>query len=77
VYEAALALLGRRITTAVGRVVAREALGRALTVALLAREGAPEVPGKNEDVTINLAYQALLDPTLGYTALTMRFHGVQ
>lgn len=40
-------------------------------------EGAPEVPGKNDDVTINLAYQAILDPTLGYTALTMRFHGVQ
>lgn len=40
-------------------------------------EGAPEVPGKNDDVTINLAYQAILDPTLGYTAKTMRFHGVE
>ena len=40
-------------------------------------EGSPEVPGKNDDVTINLAYQALLSPTFGYTALTMRFQGVQ
>ncbi len=40
-------------------------------------EGSPEVPGKNDDVTINLQYQAILDETLGYTANLMRFHGVQ
>jgi len=30
-------------------------------------EGSPEVSGKNEDVMLNLAYQAILDETLGYT----------
>lgn len=40
-------------------------------------EGAPEVPGKNQDVTVNLSYQAIRHPTLDYTAKAMRFHGVQ
>jgi hypothetical protein len=40
-------------------------------------EGAPEVPGKNQDVTINLAYQAIRYATFGYTLKWMRFQGVQ
>ena len=36
--------------------------------------GAPEVPGKNEDVTIPLEYQGILDETLGYTLKLMRFY---
>lgn len=40
-------------------------------------EGAPSVPGKNEDVVANLSYQALIDPVLGYTIKAMRFNGVQ
>lgn len=40
-------------------------------------EGAPEVPGKNQDVTLNLSYQALRHATFDYTAKCMRFHGAQ
>ncbi len=40
-------------------------------------EGAPEVPGRNDDVTINLAYQAIRDATKGYTLLWQRFNGIQ
>jgi hypothetical protein len=40
-------------------------------------EGAPEVPGKNQDVVLNLNYQAILDEVLGYTLKLMRFNGVQ
>ena len=35
-------------------------------------DGAPQVPGKNQDVTINLSYQALLDSTLNHTLLVQR-----
>ncbi len=35
--------------------------------------GAPQVPGKNTDVVLPLAYQALLDATLGYTLSYQRF----
>jgi len=34
--------------------------------------GAPDVAGKNQDVTIPGTYQALLDPTFGYTISTQR-----
>lgn len=40
-------------------------------------EGAPEVPGKNQDVTIALAYQAILQESFGYTLKYLRFNGVQ
>jgi hypothetical protein len=40
-------------------------------------EGSPEVPGKNDDVTINLGYQAIREPNLNYTAKYLRFRGVQ
>lgn len=40
-------------------------------------EGAPEVPGKNEDVTINLGYQAIRDPDFNYTVHYARFWGFQ
>ncbi|HEX2242746.1 MAG TPA: phage tail tube protein [Gammaproteobacteria bacterium] len=36
-------------------------------------EGQPDVPGKNDDVTINLSYQAIRHATLGYTASVSRF----
>ncbi len=39
-------------------------------------EGAPEVPGKNEDVTLPLAYQAIRQPTFDYTLLWQRFNGI-
>lgn len=35
--------------------------------------GAPQVPGKNADVLLPLAYQALLDADLGYTLSYQRF----
>lgn len=35
--------------------------------------GAPTVPGKNTDVILNLTYDALLDPELGYTVSYQRF----
>lgn len=35
--------------------------------------GAPQVPGKNQQVTLPLGYDALLDPTLGYTISFQRF----
>lgn len=35
--------------------------------------GAPQVPGKNADVVLPLAYQGLLDATLGYTLSYQRF----
>jgi len=35
--------------------------------------GAPDIPGKNQDVTIPLTYQSILDPTLGYTISIQRF----
>ena len=31
--------------------------------------GAPDVPGKNQDVTIPIGFQGLRDPTLGYTII--------
>ncbi len=40
-------------------------------------EGSPEVPGKNQDVVLNLSYQAILDEVLGYTIKLLRFNGVQ
>ena len=40
-------------------------------------EGAPDVPGKNEDVTIALAYQAIRHPTFNQTLLWQRFTGFQ
>ena len=40
-------------------------------------EGAPEVPGKNDDVTIALAYQAIRHTTFNYTLLWQRFNGIQ
>jgi hypothetical protein len=36
-------------------------------------EGIPEVAGKNEDVMLNLGYQAILDPTLNYTMSISKF----
>ena len=36
-------------------------------------EGQPDVPGKNDDVVINLSYQAIRHATLGYTASVSRF----
>ena len=36
-------------------------------------QGAPQVPGKNADVVLPLAYQGLLDPSLGYTLAYQRF----
>ncbi len=38
-------------------------------------EGAPEVPGKNADVTIPLAYQAIRQPSFDYTLKYTRFPG--
>ncbi len=40
-------------------------------------EGAPEVPSKNADVTLPMAYQAIREPNFNYTAKYMRFNGVQ
>lgn len=40
-------------------------------------EGAPEVPGKNQDVTLNLSYQAIRHAAFDYTVKCMRFHGAQ
>lgn len=40
-------------------------------------EGAPEVPGKNQDVTLPLSYQAIRQPVFGYTLAYFRFHGIQ
>jgi len=39
--------------------------------------GAPDVPGKNQDVTIPATYQAILDSDFGYTISVQRFHYVQ
>lgn len=39
--------------------------------------GSPEVPGGNDDVTVNLEFTALVDRTLGYTVKFLRFEGVQ
>ncbi|MCK5550283.1 MAG: hypothetical protein KAI41_07100 [Hyphomicrobiaceae bacterium] len=39
--------------------------------------GAPDVPGKNQDVTIPGAYTAILDPDLGYTISAQRLHFVR
>lgn len=36
-------------------------------------EGVPEVGGKNDDVMLNLGYQAFRDPTLGYTLRISNF----
>jgi hypothetical protein len=36
--------------------------------------GAPSVPGKNQDVTVPLEFQAYRDPNLGYTMLIQRFY---
>ena len=38
--------------------------------------GLPNVPGKNADVVLDLAFQAYRDPTLGYTMLCQRFYNV-
>ena len=35
--------------------------------------GAPQVPGKNQDVVLPLTYDALLDADLGYTISFQRF----
>ena len=40
-------------------------------------EGAPDVPGKNQDVTLQLSYQAIRHPTFNYTLAYFRFNGVQ
>ncbi len=40
-------------------------------------EGAPEVPGRNDDVTINLGYQAIRDAAKGYTLGWFRFQGTE
>jgi hypothetical protein len=40
-------------------------------------EGAPEVPGKDDDVTIALTYQAIRDAAKGYTLGWFRFGGFQ
>lgn len=40
-------------------------------------EGSPENPGKNQDVTVNLSYQAIREPTFNYTLKWMRFNGIQ
>ena len=37
-------------------------------------EGAPEVAGKNQDVTISPAFQAIKDETFGYTLKAQRFY---
>jgi len=37
-------------------------------------EGNPEVPGGNQDVTLNLGFQAYMDATLGYTILVGRYY---
>lgn len=39
--------------------------------------GAPDVPGKNQDVTIPGAYTAILDPDFGYTISAQRLHFVR
>ena len=39
--------------------------------------GAPDVPGKNQDVTIPAAYTAILDPDFGYTISAQRLHFVR
>ena len=40
-------------------------------------EGAPAVPGKNDDVVADFSYQGLRHATLGYTMKIIRFHGTQ
>jgi len=40
-------------------------------------EGSPEVPGKNQDVTVPLAYQAIRHPVFNYTLALFRFYGSQ
>lgn len=39
--------------------------------------GAPDVPGKNQDVTIPAAYTAILSPDFGYTISVQRLHFVR
>jgi len=39
--------------------------------------GAPTVPGKNQDVTLNAEFQAILSPTYGFTIQIQRFSEVQ
>lgn len=39
--------------------------------------GAPDVPGKNQSVTIPATYEAILDADLGYTISVQRFHFVR
>lgn len=39
--------------------------------------GAPDVPGKNQDVTIPATYQAILSPDFGYTISVQRFDFVR
>ena len=38
--------------------------------------GSPEVPGPDTDVPLNLGFQAMRDPTLGYTIKVQQFHYV-
>lgn len=54
----------------------RDGTGRAVLTDLpqvAFSSGAPDVPGKNQDVTIPIGFQALRDPTLGYTITKQRF----
>ena len=56
--------------------VARDNGGRAILIDLPRIKfngGAPQVPGKNQDVTLPLTYDALLESVLGYTILFQRF----
>lgn len=54
----------------------RDATGRAYVVDLPRikfSDGAPDVPGKNQDVSLSLPYQAIRHTTLGYTMAVYRF----
>lgn len=54
----------------------RDGTGRAVLTDLpnvAFSEGAPDVPGKNQDTTIPIGYQALRDATLGYSIHKTRF----
>lgn len=39
--------------------------------------GSPTVPGKNQDTTVSLGYEALYSPTFGYTMSIQRFYEIQ
>jgi hypothetical protein len=38
--------------------------------------GSPEVSGPDTDIPLNLGFQAMRDPTLGYTIKVQQFHYV-